>query len=183
MHLNDVRCSEMARRSEDGNSSDTETKGTISFSIRLSDKQRDLLAKAADAKGWTVTNLIKIAALERAAFIINTASPNRVDFAGIARQVADGVFTPRSARVPDHGTGDPVDADVVESFADVPDLPAFVYPVEVSPWHKPAAFASELREAARYGGTEFLNLIIDASEAIASRTQPSLPDPIDPTEL
>jgi hypothetical protein len=53
------------------------------------------------------------------------------------------------------------------------------YPVEVSPWHMPPDFLAQMRDAARYGGTEFLDLIIQASETITTRSQGKLPDPID----
>jgi uncharacterized protein (DUF1778 family) len=162
--------------------SELEGKGTVSFSVRLSENQRDLLARAAEAKGWTITNLLKNAALEKAAFILNTAAPNRIDFRGIARKVADQVFANRSARTFDMD-GEIVDADVFDKLDAQVLAQQFVYPVEVSPWSMPSTFFTEIRDAARYGGTEFLSLIIDSSEAIAVRSQPNLPDPIDPNTV
>ena len=55
--------------------------------------------------------------------------------------------------------------------------------VEVSPWQMPPEFLEHIRDAARYGGTEFLDLIIQASEAITTRNQRNLPDPIDPSSI
>ena len=53
-------------------------------------------------------------------------------------------------------------------------------PVEVSPWHISPVFLAQIRDAARYGGTGFLDLIVQASEVITARIQRTLPDPIDP---
>jgi hypothetical protein len=56
--------------------------------------------------------------------------------------------------------------------------------VEVSPAVLPTAFAQELRQATHYGGTEFLNLLIESVESLTARRDPaSLPAPIDPSEV
>jgi hypothetical protein len=39
----------------------------------------------------------------------------------------------------------------------------------------------ELKMAAHYGGSEFLNMIIDGCMAVVARTQSDLPNPVDPT--
>ena len=44
-----------------------EAKETTTFSVRLTEEQKDLLAKAAELRGWTPTNLLRVAALEKAA--------------------------------------------------------------------------------------------------------------------
>ena len=56
-------------------------------------------------------------------------------------------------------------------------------PGEVAPWQMPREFLAQIRDAARYGGTEFLDLIVQASEAITTRNQRNLPDPIDPSSI
>jgi uncharacterized protein (DUF1778 family) len=158
-----------------------EPKGTISFSVRLTEKQRDLLSHAAEKRGWTLTNLLKTAALEKAVHILNTSAPNKVDFRGTAEEIARQVFTPRSARTID-GKGEPVPAEVYEHLEEVyidRDAPN---PVEISPWHRPPDFLLEIRDAARYGGIEFLDLIVRAAEAITTRNR-NLPDPIDPSSV
>ena len=162
-----------------------EPKGTVSFSVRLTEKQRELLSRAAEKRGWTLTNLLKNAALDRAVHILNTSAPNRVDFRGAAEEIARQVFTPRSVRtIDDHGM--PVPAEVYarldEAYADPFPDPA-PRPVEVSPWQMPPEFLAQIRDAARYGGTEFLDLIVQASEAITTRNQRNLPDPIDPSSI
>jgi hypothetical protein len=159
-----------------------EDKGTVSFSIRLTEKQRELLSKAAEAKGWTITNLLKNAAIEKAAFILNTAGPSRIDFRGVAQKIVTQVFGTRTARVPDTN-GQPIWAQPFESFDDEDNLERYVYPVEISPWEASPEFVNEMRDAARFGGTEFLNLLIDAAEPVAARGERKLPDPIDPSEL
>lgn len=163
-----------------------ESKATVSFSVRLTEKQRDLLSRAAEKRGWTMTNLLKNAALERAVHILNTSAPNRIDFRGAAEEVARQVFTPRKARTisPD---GTPVDAEVYERFEELMldearDHGTEQIRVEVSPFEMPPEFLAQIRDAARYGGTEFLDLIIQASEALTTNKR-NLPDPIDPSSI
>jgi uncharacterized protein (DUF1778 family) len=159
-----------------------DAKDTISFSVRLTEQQRSLLEKAATAKGWTITNLLKNAALEKAAYILNTSSPNRVDFRQLARAVAVGVFAPREVYAVQGEES--VDITPVASFYDLPpELEDGALMCEVSPWHMPPSFAAELREAARYGGTEFLNLILEAAEGIATEKPKDLPNPVDPSAV
>lgn len=159
-----------------------EPRGTISFSVRLTEKQRDLLSRAAEKRGWTLTTLLKNASLEKAVHILNTTAPNRVDFRGTAEEIARQVFTPRAGRTVD-ADGEPVAADVCEHLEEAYMDRIQRYPFEVSPWHRPPEFLDQVREAVRFGGTEFLDLIIQASEAITTRNQRNLPDPIDPSSI
>ena len=161
-----------------------EPRGTVSFSVRLTEKQRDLLSRAAEKRGWTLTSLLKNAALERAVHILNTSAPNRVDFRGAAEEIARQIFTPRNGRTIGHD-GMPVPVEVYERLEE-----AYVHPVEdnpveveVSPWQMPPGFLEQIRDAARYGGIEFLDLIVQASEAITTRGELNLPDPIDPSSI
>lgn len=160
----------------------------FSFSIRLTKKQRELLTRAAETKNWSDTALLKYAALEKAAFIVNTKSRNRVDFRGLAQAVAEQVFTERTVLVPDEATsslvGRPmfmearVVADLPEDAADPPNSETPV--ASVSPWHKPPTFLDELRDAAHFGGTEFLEQVIQASADIVCRSDSKLQSPVDP---
>jgi uncharacterized protein (DUF1778 family) len=158
-----------------------ESKGTISFSVRLTKKERDHLSRAAEKRGWSLTSLLKSAALEKAVHILNTSAPSRVDFRGTAEEIARQVFTPRSGRTID-GDGRPVPAEVFEHLEE-----AYAEDTgnsfEVSPWHQPPEFLARMRDAVRYGGTEFLDLIVQAAEAITTRNRPNLPDPIDPSSI
>jgi len=44
--------------------------------------------------------------------------------------------------------------------------------------HQPPAFLAQLREASRFGGTEFLSLIIEAAEIISTHEDKELPNPM-----
>ncbi|MGE0393191.1 MAG: hypothetical protein AB7I25_12390 [Vicinamibacterales bacterium] len=169
----------------------------VSFSIRLTDKQRELLKLAAEQKEWSVTGLLKTAALEKAAHIVNVGKPRlSVDFGGVAREVAEQVFRARSAYLADL---DP-DTGVMEREAFVTDNPHDVYEsmveagcsaeeiaelmdraVNVSPDAKGATFLEDLRQAVRYGGTEFLDQVLQASERIVGKEAGSLEGPVDPS--
>jgi uncharacterized protein (DUF1778 family) len=158
-----------------------ESKGTISFSVRLTKKERDLLARAAEKRGWSLTSLLKSAALEKAVHILNTSAPNRIDFRRTAEEIARQVFTRPSGYTYDD-TGATVPAQVYERLEEAnQDLAP--NPFEVSPWPPPPEFLANVRDAARYGGTEFLDLILQAAEAITTRNKPDLPDPIDPNSI
>ena len=157
-----------------------ELEGTISFSVRLTKRQRDLLARAAEKRGWSLTSLLKNAGLEKAVHILNTSATNRVDFRATAEEIANAIFAPRSGRELDGG-GAPVPRDLCGSLEEARAM-GDVDSVEVSPWHKPPEFLLQIREAVRYGGTEFLDLIVRASDAITSR-QGNLADPIDPGSI
>lgn len=159
---------------------------TATFSVRFTDEQRDLITKAAAVRGWSAANLLRLAALEKAAFVLNTASPNQIDFQDIARKVADRVFTQRTALVPNQSeapAGGLVEAQTYERIEPEgwdPSEPI----AQIAPWQMPPEFVEQLRLAARYGGTEFLNLLVEASQGIAIRRNPkSLPPPIDPASV
>lgn len=164
---------------------DSDGKGTVSFSVRLTEKQKELLEQAAKIRGWTMTSLLKNAALEKAGHIINTSTTRNVDFKGLARKVADQVFTRRTVR--HYRDGELVEGEPVEDLSAVPEG-AFDQDssqlIQVSPWRMPSSFLDDLRKATRYGGVEFLSLILDASEEITNRNQSHLlPAPIDPSAI
>ena len=98
--------------------------------------------------------------------------------------MADQVFTKRTAHI--SGEDAPVGWAVEDMNAVGPgdDSWAENPPIEVSPWQMPSSFLDDLRKAARYGGVEFLSLILDASEEITNRHQSHLlPAPIDPSAI
>lgn len=158
-----------------------EPKGTISFSVRLTEKQRDLLARAAEKRGWSLSSLLKNAALEKAVHILNTSAPNRIDFRQTAEEIARQLFAPRSGQTLD-GNREPVPVYLTSLEWALMEQDFDPIPVEVSPGPPPREFLTDVRDAARYGGTEFLDLIVQASEAITTR-QGNLPDPIDPNSI
>lgn len=160
----------------------SEGKDTFTLSVRLTEQQRDLLERAAELRGWKATNLLRLAALERAAAIINTSTTRSLDFKGIARQIAEQMFAKRACRIV--GDDELIDADPVEDLGNIPSwAPDDWHPVEVSPWRMSDEFLSDLQQAAKLGSSEFLNLIVQFSEEIAARNQRNLPEPIDPTTI
>jgi uncharacterized protein (DUF1778 family) len=161
---------------------DPAQKDTVTFSVRLSEAQKDLITKAAELRGWTPTNLLRVAALEKAAYIVNTSTLTKVDFKSLAATVSNQIFAPRLCRVVGQ-YGEVVHGFAVESLNRDEPWGADEHPVEVSPWSMPSSFVEEFKEAARFGGTEFLELILAFSEDIVSRTERILPNPIDPTKL
>jgi uncharacterized protein (DUF1778 family) len=158
-----------------------EPRGTISFSVRLTERQRDLLSRAAEKRGWSLSSLLKNAALEKAVHILNTSAPNRIDFRRTAEEIARQVFAPRSGTTLDRN-GEPVPVLMMSLEEARQDHQVNPIPVEQSPGPPPSEFLTDVRDAARYGGTEFLDLIIEAAEAITTR-QGNLPDPIDPSSI
>jgi len=67
---------------------DTTQKGPITLSVRFTEEQRERLMTAAFFRGWTPTNLLRVAALEKAAYVVNTHAPTKVNFRKIADTVA-----------------------------------------------------------------------------------------------
>src|SRR5438045_5669127 len=73
-----------------------EEKDLSTLSVRFTDEQRDLLVRAAELRGWTPTALIRTAALERAAHIVNTSRVTKFDFKGLASELAERLFQNRT---------------------------------------------------------------------------------------
>ena len=72
-----------------------DSKDTATFSVRLTEEQRDIINKAAALRGWKPANLLRVAALEKAAHIINTTTQTKVDFRGLAYEVARTLLAER----------------------------------------------------------------------------------------
>lgn len=175
LHRNTEEIERPADRDSDG-------RATVSFSVRLTEKQKELLEQAAKIRGWTMTSLLKNAALEKAGHIINTSTTTNLDFKGLARKIADQVFAERTCRVADWKAQQLVEGYALEDISGLPDWVGIENPVQVWPWKMTSGFLDELRRATRYGGVEFLSLVLDASEEITNRNQSHLlPAPIDPS--
>jgi uncharacterized protein (DUF1778 family) len=164
--------------------SEPEPTDTVTFSLRLTEGQRDLLTKAAELRGWKPTNLLRIAGLDRAAHIVNTSTLTRVDFRGLARTVADQIFAERSC----HLLNEDDQLEQAAAFESQSDIPPYWdstrrRPVIVSILNRPYSFLDFLKNGALFGGAEFLNLIIQSCEEISRRAQGDLPPPVDPTSL
>lgn len=151
---------------------------TVTFSVRLTSSERALLADAAKFKGWTTTNLIKQAAIERAAHIINMATPRNFEFESLARLLAHHLSDPEimiSSEDDPEGAGERL-KDFLEHVAQRLRVRGFRTLCES------AVPLSKLREAARLGGVEFVARVLDEWDRL-SASSASLPAPIDPAKL
>jgi hypothetical protein len=150
----------------------------MSFSVRLTEEQRSLITRAAALRGWKPAQLLRVAAYEKAAHILNTSEETNVDFRGVAQRVAELIAKERQ------GTDGRGELLVVDDLSDPPlpdpeDRPV----VQVTPPLLTLDEIAELRAAARFGGAEFLSLIVEACDAIAKKVGRHLPPPVDPETL
>lgn len=133
----------------------------VAFSVRLTTEEHELLKRAAALRGWTPTNLIRTATLERAAHILNTSRVTTFNFKGLAVRLADQLFKPRT---------------VPSEFEDAPE--GFLQTTTVEAL--PVDVLSELRKAARLGGGEFLTQILEYCEGLTASRRVDVPHPIEP---
>jgi uncharacterized protein (DUF1778 family) len=161
-----------------------EGKGTVTYSVRFTEEQRALLQKAAALRGWSPTALVRTAALERAAHIVNANTQTKLDFRLLAVELAKVLFAPRTVR-----QFDP-EGNVLKAAA-VPDLSDVVWehyldklpPVEVTPWGLSVRDLKKLEKAALFGGGEFLAMVVAAGHSLTAEGRDDLPEPIDPSAL
>lgn len=156
---------------------------TVTFSIRLTASERSLLADAAKFKGWTTTYLIKQAAVERAAHIINIATPRNFEFELLARRLAKHLCDPE-IDVVSHHTDEP-HTEKLEQFLKLEsDRIRQEQGETVSFWHSCPSIVplSKLRDATRLGGAEFVARVLDECDRL-SNDKAGLPAPIDPSKL
>lgn len=154
----------------------------ITFSVRLTEEQRDRLTKAAELRGWTPTNLLRIAALEKAAHIVNTSTLTKMDFRTLAMEIASCLFGERRAYTLSRG-GERIQAEVYEDLTVPLQLAQFeddFVPIEVEPKRMTVTQLEHLIRASRYGGSEFLSMVLDACSSVTAPDRSDLPDPIDP---
>jgi len=71
--------------------------GSTTFSTRLTDKQKEWIEKAAEIKGWTPSNLFRIAAIEKAVHILNASSHTNFNFRLFAQETAMQLCSQRHA--------------------------------------------------------------------------------------
>jgi len=136
----------------------------VAFSVRLTTEEHELLKKAAALRGWTPTNLIRTATLERAAHILNTSRVTTFNFKELAVRLSDQLFKPREVEV------DPEDLEHAPPDW-IPTATAHGLPVDV---------LSELRKANRLGGGEFLALVLEYCEGLTASRRFDVPAPIEP---
>ena len=153
----------------------------IAFSVRLTSDEHELLKQAAAARGWTPTNLIRTATLERAKHILNTSRITTFNFKGLAVKIADQLFKPRTYEVrwqSDHsGRTERLTAAALRQLADEDGQVTSVTPDSAE---FPVESVTELKLAARYGGGEFLNQILEYCEGLTAAKRSDLPSPLDP---
>ena len=155
----------------------------VTLSVRLTERERKLLQEAADSKGWSATSLLRRAAIERSIHIINTGTPRNLNFRGLAQAVAVRLASIRRAWILDD-EGRRVEAAVVESLADAIADQERGPVAEVEPQALSEKELASLEIAAERGGSEFLNMVVEACVAeMGSRVQANLPTTIDPKSI
>ena len=137
----------------------------VAFSVRLTLEEHELLKKAAALRGWTATNLIRTATLERATHILNTSRVTTFNFKGLAVRLADQLFKARTL-YPEMREEDAPDAP--DDY--IPPITAHALPVDA---------VTELREAARLGGGEFLTQVLEYCEGLTASARRDVPRPIE----
>ena len=151
---------------------------TRTFSLRLTQDQSDLVEKAAELRGWTPTNLIRVAALEKAAYVINTSTITSFNFVALASRLAELLFGPRTYYV------------LLDQYEDqwtkLDDVPWREVEEVYGAMSKPEPLADDdlasLQKAVRLGGGEYLALILQLVESSTSKGGAGLPEPIDPAD-
>jgi hypothetical protein len=155
--------------------------GTVTLSVRVTEEQHELLVRASRIRGWNPTSLLRVAALERAAHIINTSTDTAVLFTIPALRVASTL-----TEVPTAYTLGP-DGDSKSSMQVVDDVfeglrwggPDDPPPVEIRPRELTVTEWEKFERAAKLGGAEFLNMVVRACKNV--RQPPHIPEPIDPS--
>ncbi len=157
-------------------------------SIRLTAAERQLIEDAAAKKGWKAATFIRVAALERAAHVINLSRPTSFDFSRASKRLAEALVAPRSVEIYD--TGSPTmfgrfgegqmhdrvtDHDAKLAWSTLTDF-------------QPAPFTRDeianLSEAVRLGGLDFAaQLLMDCQRLASTPSDPDLPAPIDPASI
>lgn len=147
------------------------------FSIRLNDQQRELVEKAASLRGWTPTNLVRVATIERAAHIVNTAELKQTDFKGFAADLAKWMFAPRSIdQALSQADLANLDFQAQDDESSVAFLPVDINPLPVSDVHR-------FKRAAQLGGAEFMSLMVEFAESLTASHRTDLEKAIDPADL
>ena len=164
-----------------GQIAEEDKESTVTLSVRLSERERELLQKAAGLRGWSPTALLRTAALERAAHIVNTSTPTRIDFRGQAHAVAGRLAREHRVWGLSHDAEEfprKVEMTVVDEVLDPENLDPDVVGVEPRPMT--LAELGVLQQAVKFGGAEFLNMIVEACHSVSAPGRTDLPEPIDP---
>lgn len=156
-------------------------KDTTTFSTRLDPEQKQRIEQAAELRGWSPSHLIRLAALEKAAHIINTSTARKFDFRGLTEAVGNQLVKPR-IWIEAWSEDDP---DEASTQIEEPGFPLNGEEFSICRLfpHR-EKFSSDqvlkLKQAARLGGTEFLRGVIEYCEGVTSPERKDLPEPIEP---
>ncbi|MBK5297216.1 MAG: hypothetical protein JJE40_08665 [Vicinamibacteria bacterium] len=170
------------------------------FSTRLTPPEQDLVVRAAKARGWSVARLIRIAAIEKAAHIVNTSEATSFDFRRMAVRVACQLTNPEASITVtrEYPPSDPTEPQVrTMSWAefyesDIVD-PTVGCVHEVERLHR--TDIEDVSKAVNFGGTEFLRSVLEESAnflrileerktgPLGRAEPPQLPQPVDPSAL
>ena len=158
----------------------------MTYSVRFTESERELLARAAALKSWSPTNLIRQSALEWAASIVNTSG--QTSFKRLALKLAEQVARPKFYSVRVLSTED----DQVQAYnirvsstelADFESSPYLRNPylqilgAEPEPAQLPPEEIAEINKAAKHGGVEFLRSFTEYNEGFAA------PEKLDDTKI
>ena len=165
----------MVKKPKQERSTPSEGDGFTTFSIRLSETQREYLLEAARLKGWTPTQLVRIATIEKAVAIRNTATPHAFDYKGLAAELASRWF---ASRVVEYVLTVP-DLEYIHEASRDGDTPALAVPVP----SLPVETFRKVKQAAEQGGGEFLTLLVEFAEGLTAPHRTDLPMPIDPKKV
>ena len=152
------------------------TKDLMTYSVRFTDAERELLARAAALKGWSPTNLIRQAALESSVAIVNTAS--QPAFKGLALKLAEQLAKPRFYVVSSVDPNSP--EQIYTSRFSEQDLARtwepprehedqmFIIRVEPETPQPTAEVVAQIAKAAKHGGAEFVRPFVDYTEGFSA---------------
>jgi uncharacterized protein (DUF1778 family) len=140
---------------------------SFTFSTRVTQLQKEWIERAAALRGWSPSNFLRVAAIDRATNIINTSTRTKFDIRGFARVVAKQLIEP-DVWVTTEPYGERMDPDHPGYPDDINTVAACFSPATVE----------TLRNAVKFGGAEFLAQIVDAIDDMRAPGNPELPDPI-----
>lgn len=137
----------------------------VTLTTRLTAEQKELIDQAAQLQSWTPSSLVRKAAVERAAHIINTARPTKFAFGSIAERIAQQLAAPELWL---EGREAPT----------LVDGPVYEDDEEIVAARLSAREFEQFFDAVYLGGVEFMNQVVDACQR--RRDESALPSPIDP---
>lgn len=142
------------------------------YSVRFTEAERDVLGRAAALKGWSPTNLIRLAALDSAAAIINTST--QMTFKGLALKLAEQVAKPHFflVRTTESGSADDTSYRRI-SASELANLGEWakheqILGIEEEVPQRSREEIAEINKAAKYGGVEFLRPFVEYNEGFAA---------------